>query len=266
MLLLQYLILGIIQGFTEPLPISSSGHLRIFKSIFNSEVLSDMNFEIMVNFGSLIAILVLYRKEIGSIIKDFFCYLKTKEEKYQVNYKYAWLIVVGTIPAALLGLFVKDFIEEYFTTKLVGAMLIITSILLFMIKDIKGNKEKKDMTVLDALKIGLFQVVALLPGISRSGSTVVGGMKSNLTRETALNFSFMLYIPISVASMFLGVSDLINSGNLSELLIPYIVSMIAAGIVTYFAAKLFIDIMKKGKLIYFSIYCFIVGLVTFIIF
>lgn len=266
MLLLQYLILGIIQGFTEPLPISSSGHLRIFKSIFNSEVLSDMNFEIMVNFGSLIAILVLYRKEIGSIIKDFFCYLKTKEEKYQVNYKYAWLIVVGTIPAALLGLFVKDFIEEYFTTKLVGAMLIITSILLFMIKDIKGKKEKKDMTVLDALKIGLFQVVALLPGISRSGSTVVGGMKSNLTRETALNFSFMLYIPISIASMFLGVSDLISSGNLSELLIPYIVSMIAAGIVTYFAAKLFIDIMKKGKLIYFSIYCFIVGLVTFIIF
>ena len=266
MLLLQYLILGIVQGFTEPLPISSSGHLRIFKSIFNSEVLSDMNFEIMVNFGSLIAILVLYRKEIGSIIKDFFYYLKTKDKKYEVNYKYAWLIVVGTIPAALLGLFVKDFIEEYFTTKLVGAMLIITSILLFMIKDIKGKKEKKDMTVLDALKIGTFQVVALLPGISRSGSTVVGGMKSNLTRETALNFSFMLYIPISVASMFLGVSDLISSGNLSELLIPYTVSMIAAGIVTYFAAKLFIDIMKKGKLIYFSIYCFIVGLVTFIIF
>lgn len=266
MLLLQYLILGIVQGFTEPLPISSSGHLRIFKSIFNSEVLSDMNFEIMVNFGSLIAILVLYRKEIGSIIKDFFCYLKTKDKKYEVNYKYAWLIVVGTIPAALLGLFVKDFIEEYFTTKLVGAMLIITSILLFMIKDIKGNKEKKDMTVLDALKIGLFQVVALLPGISRSGSTVVGGMKSNLTRETALNFSFMLYIPISIASMFLGISDLISSGNLNELLIPYTVSMIAAGIVTYFAAKLFIDIMKKGKLIYFSIYCFIVGLVTFIIF
>ena len=199
MLILKYLILGIIQGFTEPLPISSSGHLRIFKSLFNSEVLSDMNFEIVVNFGSLIAILILYRKEIASIIKDFFMFIKTKEKKYSVNYKYAWLIVVGTIPAALLGLFVKDFIEEYFTTKLVGLMLIVTSILLFMIKDIKGKKEKKDMTYLDALKIGLFQVVALLPGISRSGATVVGGMKSNLTRETALNYSFMLYIPISVA-------------------------------------------------------------------
>lgn len=266
MLLLKYLILGIIQGFTEPLPISSSGHLRIFKSLFNSEVLSDMNFEIIVNFGSLVAILILYRKEIVSIIKDFFGYLKTKEEKYHTNYKYAWLIVVGTIPAALLGLFVKDIIEQYFTTKLVGLMLIITSLLLYMIKDIKGKKGKEDMTYMDALKIGLFQVVALLPGISRSGSTVVGGMKSNLKRETALNYSFMLYIPISLASMVLGISDLISSGTLSELFIPYLVSMIAAGIVTYFAAKLFIDIMKKGKLIYFSIYCFIVGLITFIIF
>ena len=266
MLLLKYLILGIIQGFTEPLPISSSGHLRIFKSLFNSEVLSDMNFEIIVNFGSLIAILILYRKEIISIIRDFFMYIKTTEKKYSTNYKYAWLIVVGTIPAALLGLFVKDFIEEYFTTKLVGLMLIITSILLFMIKDIKGKKEKKDMTYLDALKIGCFQVVALLPGISRSGATVVGGMKSNLTRETALNYSFMLYIPISVASMVLGVKDLVTAGNIGTLAIPYLVSMIAAGIVTYFAAKLFIDIMKKGKLIYFSIYCFIVGIITFLVF
>lgn len=87
MLILKYLILGIIQGFTEPLPISSSGHLRIFKSLFNSEVLSDMNFEIIVNFGSLIAILILYRKEIASIIKDFFMFIKTKEKKYSVNYK-----------------------------------------------------------------------------------------------------------------------------------------------------------------------------------
>lgn len=266
MLLLKYLILGIIQGFTEPLPISSSGHLRIFKSLFNSEVLSDMNFEIIVNFGSLVAILILYRKEIISIIKDFFCYIKTKEKKYEVNYKYAWLIVIGTIPAALLGLFVKDLIEKYFTTKLVGAMLIITSLLLYMIKDIKGKKEKKNMTYKDAIKIGLFQVIALLPGISRSGATVVGGMESNLKRETALNYSFMLYIPISIASMVLGISDLINSNDLNTLLIPYTVSMIAAGIVTYYAAKLFIDIMKKGKLIYFSIYCFIVGIITFILF
>ncbi len=264
-MLLKYLILGIIQGFTEPLPISSSGHLRIFKSIFNSDVLNDMNFEIIVNFGSLIAILILYRKEIISIINDFFKYISTKDNKYKTNYNYAWCIVIGTIPCALLGLFVKDFVEEKTTVKFVGAMLLVTSLFLFLIKDIKGKKEKENLTFIDAIKIGLFQAVALVPGISRSGATVVGGMFSNLKRETALNYSFMLYIPVSVASMILGVSDLISSGNLSSLFIPYFVSMIVSGIVTYYSAKLFMDIMKKGKLIYFSIYCLIAGLLTIIL-
>lgn len=264
-MLLKYLILGIIQGFTEPLPISSSGHLRIFKSIFSDNVLNDMNFEIIVNFGSLIAILVLYRKEIISIISDFFKYISTKEKKYKTNYNYAWYIVIGTIPCALLGLFVKDFIEEKTTVKFVGAMLLVTALFLFLIKDIKGKKEKEDLNFIDAIKIGLFQAVALLPGISRSGATVVGGMFSNLKRETALNYSFMLYIPVSLASMVLGVSDLIGSGNLSSLFIPYFVSMIASGIVTYYSAKLFMNIMKKGKLIYFSIYCLIAGLLTIIL-
>lgn len=264
-MLLKYLILGIIQGFTEPLPISSSGHLRIFKSIFSDSVLNDMNFEIIVNFGSLIAILVLYRKEIISIISDFFKYISTKEKKYKTNYNYAWYIVIGTIPCALLGLFVKDFIEEKTTVKFVGVMLLVTALFLFLIKDIKGKKEKEDLNFIDAIKIGLFQAVALLPGISRSGATVVGGMFSNLKRETALNYSFMLYIPVSLASMVLGVSDLIGSGNLSSLFIPYFVSMIASGIVTYYSAKLFMNIMKKGKLIYFSIYCLIAGLLTIIL-
>lgn len=266
MIVLKYVILGIIQGFTEPLPISSSGHLRVFKSLFNSEILSDMNFEIVVNFASLIAIMFLYRKEIIQIIKDFFSYIKTKNKKYYTNYKYAWFIVIGTIPAGLIGIFIKDILEEFFTTKLVGLMFIITALLLYLIKDKRGSKEKEDMTWLDALKIGLFQVIALLPGISRSGATVVGGMQTKLKRETALNYSFMLYIPISLATMVLGVKDLLASNNLGNLIIPYGFSMIASTIVTYYSAKLFINIMKKGKLIYFSIYCLILGITVFILF
>ncbi|MBQ9024681.1 MAG: undecaprenyl-diphosphate phosphatase [Bacilli bacterium] len=266
MLLIKYIILGIIQGFTEPLPISSSGHIKIFKEILSDQVLNDINFEIVVNFGSLLAIIYLYRYEIINIIKEFFLYIKTKNKKYKLNYKYTWLIVLGTIPASLFGLFIKDIIDDIFNTKLVGLMFIITAILLYMIKDIKGKKEKKDITYLDALKIGLFQVIALLPGISRSGATVVGAMKSNLKRESALEFSFMLYIPISIASFILGMFDLIKTPNINTLIIPYIVSMIVSSIVTYYSAKLFINIMKKGKLIYFSIYCSILGLITFIIF
>ena len=113
MKLLMYLILGIIQGFTEPIPVSSSGHLVIFNSIVNVDVINDLNFEIFVNFGSFIAIFYYYRKEIFDIIKDFFSYIKYKDKKYKVNYNYAWLIVIATIPAGIVGLLFKSKIESF---------------------------------------------------------------------------------------------------------------------------------------------------------
>ena len=210
-LIFKYIILGIIQGFTEPLPISSSGHIKIFKELFNSNILNDMNFEIIVNFGSLLAVLFIYKSEIKNIINDFFKYIRIKDKKYKINYKYVLLIILGTIPCAIVGILTKDIIEDIFTTKVIGLMFIITSLLLYMIKDLKGSKEKKDITYLDALKIGLFQILALIPGISRSGATLVGAMKCDLKRKTALQFSFMLYIPISIASFILGITDLINT-------------------------------------------------------
>lgn len=260
---LEYVFLGLIQGFTEPIPISSSGHLLIFKKLFNFDMLNDINFEIIVNFGSFLAIFFLYRKEIFQIIKDFFSYFKTKDDKYKENYKYAWLIVIGTIPAGLLGIFLKDKIDLLSdNVKLVGFALIITAIALFLIKDFKGKKDKSQITILDSIVIGLFQAVALFPGISRSGATIVGGMSTDLKRQTAVNYSFMLYLPISVATLILGVKDLFATPNLSSLMLPYFLGMIASAVLTYFSAKWFINIMKKGKLIYFSIYCMIVGILV----
>lgn len=133
---LQYVFLGIVQGFTEPIPVSSSGHLMIIKELFNFDMLSDMNFEIVVNFGSFIAIFFLYRKEIFKIITDFFNFIKTKEERYKENYKYAWLIVLATIPAGIFGLLFKDKIEALSgNIKLIGIALLITCLALFLIKD-----------------------------------------------------------------------------------------------------------------------------------
>lgn len=260
---IQYVFLGIIQGFTEPIPISSSGHLVIFKHLLDLNVLKDINFEIIVNFGSLIAIVFLYRKDITKIITDFFNYIKTKETKYKTNYKYAWLIVIGTIPAGIAGLLLKDKIDLISdNVKLIGIALLITATALFLIKDSKGKKEKKEITIFDSIVIGLFQAVALLPGISRSGATVVGGMSRDLNRKTAVDYSFMLYIPISCATMILGIKDLINTPNIQSLIIPYTLGMVASAIVTYFSAKWFINLMKKGKLWYFSIYCLVVGLLV----
>ena len=263
--ILQYVFLGVIQGITEPIPISSSGHILILKNLFNFKMLDDINFEIIVNFGSFIAIFFLYRKEIFKIIQDFFNFIKTKKQIYKENYNYAWLIILGTLPAGILGLFLKDKIELISNNiKIIGIALLITSCALFLIKDEKGQKDKTNITILDSIIIGLFQAIALFPGISRRGSTIVGAMNRNLKRDTAINYSFMLYLPISIATLIVGIKDLVNTYNISSLIIPYFFGMIASTIVTYFSAKWFINIMKKGKLIYFSIYCAIVGLLVII--
>lgn len=258
--LFKYLFLAIIQGFTEPIPVSSSGHLVIFKNLINSDVLNDLNFEIILNFGSLIAIIIFFFDDIVAIIKDFFLYIKTKEKKYYSNFKYAWLIVIGTIPAGIIGVIFKDKIEELLSgVKIVGIALLVTALFLFLIRKIKGTKEDKDITYLDAITIGLFQAIALLPGISRSGATIVGGMFRDLKRDTAFKFAFMLYIPISLATMLLGVKDLLEASISINLWMCYLLCMIVSGIITYFSTKLFNGIMKKGKLIYFVWYCIIVG-------
>lgn len=259
--ILKYIFLGLVQGFTEPIPVSSSGHLLIFKKLISG----DMDYgtlAILTNFGSFLAILFVFRKDIKKIIVDFINYIKIKNKKYYSNYKYAWLIVLGTIPAGLIGFIVYELdmfkvLEE--NIKFVGVTLIITGIFLYFIRNIKGQKTDKDISFKDGLIIGLYQIVALIPGISRSGSTLVGGMNQNLTREAAFKFSFMLYFPISLATMVLQVKDLITANISAYNLSLYIISTIASIVMTYFAINWFKEIMKKGKLIYFVIYCLVFG-------
>lgn len=260
--LIEYLLLGLIQGLTEPLPISSSGHLLIFKKIFGI-TLNDLNLEIIVNFGSFLAILFLYRKIIFKIIKDFFLFITTKNIKYKTNFNYAFIIILASIPAGVIGLIFKDKIELISgNIKYIGFALLITAFSLFIVRKIDGKKSDKEINHRDALKIGLFQAIALLPGISRSGSTIVGGLLCNLKKETAVNFSFLLYIPISIATIILGIIDLINTPNIKNYIIPYTLSMLISMIVTYFSSKIFINIIKEKKLIYFVIYCLVIGLLV----
>lgn len=268
LMLLKYLFLGIIQGFTEPIPVSSSGHLLIFQSLIDG--IKDIDFDtlaILTNFGSFIAIIIIFRKDIVKLFKGFFGYLKSHEKKYYDGYKYSLLIIIGTIPAGIAGLIVTklnlfDFLEE--NVKFVGLMLIVTALFLYLIKDFKGIKKSDEITFKDAIIIGLFQMIAILPGISRSGSTIVGGMFRNLKRDVAFNFSFILYIPITVATMIIGVKDLLETSINGITLFYYFVSMVMAFIFTYIGTKWFRNIVSKGKLIYFVYYCLIVGLLVLI--
>lgn len=263
MSILVYILLGIVQGLTETIPVSSSGHLMIIKTILDKSIDFD-SIAILTNLGSLIAIVILFWNDIMSLVKSFFSYLKTKDKKFKDEYNYCWMIVLGCIPAGLMGLVVSkldlfDKIEN--NVKIVGFSLIVTSILLFIIKDFKGTKDDKKIGVKEALTVGCMQILGLFPGISRSGSTIVGGMTAKLKRDTAFKYSFMLYIPLSIAASLLELSDL----SISSSLIPhYVLAIGFACVVTLLVTKWFRKIVNEGKLIYFSIYCFIVGILTII--
>lgn len=261
MKLLKYILLGFIQGMTETIPVSSSGHLMIFKKLMDVEIDFD-TLAILTNFGSLVAIIILFRKDIYQIIKGFFSFVFKKETKDKKEYKYAWMIVLGCIPAGLVGLLVSYFdvfdkIEN--NIKIVGLSLVITSVLLFIIRNFKGKKDDGKIGVKEALTVGCFQILGLFPGISRSGSTIVGGMTQGLKRDTAFKYSFMLYIPMSIAAMALELFDL----NIDLSLIwYYVVAVLVSMVVTLLVTKWFRKIVNNGKLIYFSIYCFVVGLLV----
>ena len=174
-------------------------------------------------------------------------------------------IIIATIPAGVAGIIATKLnllntLEE--NVKFVGFMLLLTAIFLFLIKDFKGSKDKDKITFMDAFVIGICQMIAIIPGLSRSGATIVGGMYRKLKRTTAFDFSFILYIPISVATSILGIKDLLATSISSSTWILYLIATILAGIFTYIFTKWFSKIVKEGKLIYFSVYCVILGLIV----
>jgi undecaprenyl-diphosphatase len=166
-----------------------------------------------------------------------------------------------------LGFLLEDYISEKLSQPvIVGYTLLITGAALWVIRNIHGKKNDGDLTVKDALIVGAAQAVSLIPGISRSGATIVAAMLVGMKRETAFRFSFLLYIPVSLGVSILGFSDIISDDKFNTLMIPYVIAFLAAIIASYFALKWFANIMAKGNLKYFSIYCFIVGILAIIFF
>ena len=266
---LIYIILGIIQGFTEPIPVSSSGHIFLFKNIFNSDMFNDLNFEIVSNFGSFLAILFIFRKEVWDLIVSFFSYIFKKDEKdkFKKKFRYCLFIIVSTIPIGIAGFLLKDTIETKLQNiTLLGFAFLFTAFMLLLVKNKKGKKLDGDITLKDALIIGLFQIIALFPGISRSGTTLVLCLLVGMSRSTALKYTFILYFPISVGTMILGVKDIIDAGSLASVALPYFLGMVAALIVTYFSYRWLSEIVRRGNLWKFSIYCVFLAIFIFIYF
>ena len=254
---LESLILGIFQGLTEFLPVSSSGHLELLKAIFGNDYGGEQSLLITVTLHSATALstIFVFRKDIQLILSDLFCF-KTGE-----SLDFTLKVLISMVPAVLAGFFLEDLISSLFDGKilLVGVMLIITAFLLYMADQI--NENNISLNFKNAFIIGLIQAVAIMPGISRSGSTIAIALLLKIDKDKAARFSFIMVIPLILGSMAKSVIEGEVSFE-SESFIPLLFGFFSAFITGIFACKWMIKLVKKSQLKYFSFYCVILGLVT----
>ena len=258
----EALILGLIQGLTEYLPVSSSGHLAIGQALFGmNDGADNLMFTVAVHVATVLSTIVILWSEIDWILKGLFKCELNAETKYVLN------IIVSMIPVGIVGLFFKDQVEEIFGSGLlvVGFCLLITSALLVFSYYAKP-RQKEHISWKDALIIGIAQAIAVLPGVSRSGSTIATGLMLGDKKESLAQFSFLMVIPPILGEALLDVLKMLKGedvmGGIETL--PLVIGFLAAFLSGCVACKWMINIVKKGKLIYFGIYCAVVGAVTII--
>lgn len=261
---LQALWLGIIQGLTEYLPVSSSGHLTIASHLFGIEGEENLAFTVAVHVATVLSTLVILWKEIAWIFRGLFRFQYNDETRYVAN------IVVSMIPVGIVGVFFKDKVEEVFGSGLVivGAMLIVTALLLTFSYYAKP-RAKENISIKDAFIIGLAQAVAVLPGLSRSGSTIATGLLLGNNKARLAQFSFLMVIPPILGEALLDTMKMVKHGT-AAVMGDISLGVLAVGFVAAFisgcvACKWMINIVKRGKLVYFAIYCAIVGVITLLL-
>lgn len=256
---LQALVLGIIQGLTEYLPVSSSGHLAIGSALFGVQGEDNLTFTVMVHVATVLSTLVILWKEIDRILKGLFKFEMNAETKYFLN------IVVSMIPVGIVGVFFKDYVEKIFGSGLliVGCCLLLTAALLTFSYFAKP-RQRENISMKDAFIIGLAQAAAVLPGLSRSGSTIATGILLGNKKEKLAQFSFLMVIPPILGEALLDVLKAVKGeeafGDIETL--PLIVGFVAAFVSGCIACKWMINIVKRGKLVWFGVYCAIAGAVT----
>jgi undecaprenyl-diphosphatase len=264
---IQAVILGIVQGLTEFLPVSSSGHLVLFQHLFGMKE-PELFFDICVHVGTLTAVILFFRKDLRdmavSAARLSVLFFK-KEISYHdlwkdPNTKFVILIIIGSFPTGIIGLLFKDIAEKMFSSVfIVGCTLIITGTFLWLTRGInKKSSDIKDFSAAQALIIGIVQGIAITPGISRSGSTIAAGLFLGLNREIAARYSFLLSIPAIMGAAILGLKD----AGIHSLDTAILIGAVTAGIVGYLALTLLVYIVKKGQLYLFSPYCWLIGIIA----
>ncbi|WP_235295884.1 undecaprenyl-diphosphate phosphatase [Portibacter marinus] len=259
--LIKAAILGIVQGLTEFLPVSSSGHLELFKYFLNDDAVGEESLlmTVVLHFATALSTIVVFRQTVWELIKGLLKFKWNKETQFTC------FVILSMVPAVVVGLFFEDQLESLFNKNiiLVALMLMITGLLLFVADRAKQTDRSLNFT--NALVVGIAQAIAILPGISRSGATISTSVLLGLDRETAARFSFLMVLPLifgKIAKDLLDGSFSANAANMAELGIGFL----SAFVTGLFACTLMIKIVRKSQLKYFSYYCFAVAIISLLIY
>lgn len=264
MSVLQAVVLGIVQGLTEFIPVSSSGHLVLVPHLlgWHFEHSQAFIFDVLVQWGTLVAVCIYFRQDLAQIGRAFVRGLGRGKPFADHEARMGWYLIVATIPAVVIGLVAKDAVEAAFASpRFTGLFLLVTTLLL-VIAEKMGSRTRsmEQITWLDGFWMGCFQVLALLPGVSRSGATIAGGMLRNLDRPAAARFSFLMSVPVMLGAGILALKDLAAMPGLAQFLLPLAVGFICALVSGYIAIRWLISYLGRHSLYVFAGYCLLAGL------
>ncbi len=262
---LEAIIFGIVQGITEFLPISSTAHIVITAQLLGHSF-PGLSFEIFLHQASVLAVILYFRKELMDLVLGFFRFIKTRRPEDRVHFMFGIYIAVATTITGVLGYTMqKTLMDQFRSPTVISASLLVTGMFLVFIERIRtyGDINESSMKLRHSILVGLGQTVAVIPGISRSGSTLVAALWCGLERETAVRYSFLLAIPVIVGSSVLALKDVQGELFGSIGFGPMAVSFVVGFIFSLIGIIWLIDFLKKSRLIYFAIYCFIVALLVF---
>ncbi|MBC7876366.1 MAG: undecaprenyl-diphosphatase UppP [Anaerolineales bacterium] len=268
MTFLHAFLLGIVQGLTEFIPVSSTAHLLIVSNLLGLP--SDdrtFSFSVIIQLGTVLALFIFFWKDFWQITQAFFLGIKNKKPFDNFHARLGWLVIVATIPALIAGFFLKDIVQNRFSDPFTqgGIRLLVTAALLTLVEYFDNRKRNlESATWLDALTVGLFQVLAIFPGASRSGSTIAGGMIRGFDRPSAARFAFLMSAPILLAAGAYESINVIAMPGTHEFLPFLIIGFVTAAIVGWLSIKWLLAYISKHSLYIFAIYCAVVGLVVLI--
>jgi len=263
MTILQAIILGIVQGLTEFLPVSSSGHLVLTPHFLGWQLPQEQVFvfDVIVQLGTLVAVVIYFWQDLWSILAGFFSVLTKRADASTPEVRLGINLIVGTLPAVVIGFLFKDRIEATFTDPNATAYFLLLTAALLVAGELIGKRIQTigEIRWQKAAFIGLFQAMALFPGVSRSGSTISGGMFGSLKRPDAARFSFLLSVPAMLGAGLIATLDLLEVPNLGQFLVPLLIGFVVSGSVGYFAIRWLLNYLSKNPLYYFSIYLAIIA-------